>query len=105
MPCAAESSTSSLLKLSERSGSVSGPRTVVSASSPGGGFARTDHPRRSAVSPERIETEVDGRRLSLSNLDKVLYPETGFTKGEMIDYYARIAEVMVPHVEDRAITF
>ena len=52
-----------------------------------------------------IETEVDGRRLSLSNLDKVLYPETGFTKGEVIDYYARIAPVMVPHLEGRCITF
>jgi bifunctional non-homologous end joining protein LigD len=52
-----------------------------------------------------IETEVDGRRLSLSNLDKVLYPETGFTKGEVIDYYARIAPVMLPHLEGRCITF
>ena len=52
-----------------------------------------------------VEVEVDGRRLSLSNLDKVLYPETGFTKGEVIDYYARIAPVMLPHIEHRALTF
>jgi bifunctional non-homologous end joining protein LigD len=51
-----------------------------------------------------VETEIDGRRLSLSNLDKVLYPETGFTKGEVLDYYARIAEVMLPHVVDRPVT-
>jgi bifunctional non-homologous end joining protein LigD len=57
------------------------------------------------VSPERIETEVDGRRLSLSNLDKVLYPATGFTKGQVLDYYARIAEVMVPHLRGRPATF
>jgi bifunctional non-homologous end joining protein LigD len=57
------------------------------------------------VSPERVETEVDGRRLSLSNLDKVLYPETGFSKANVIDYYARIAEVMVPHLADRPVTF
>lgn len=47
---------------------------------------------------------VAGRRLSLSNLDKVLYPEVGFTKAEVVDYYARIAEVMVPHLGDRCIT-
>ena len=52
-----------------------------------------------------VEVEVEGRRLSLSNLDKVLYPETGFTKGEVIDYYARIAPVMLPHIEHRALTF
>jgi bifunctional non-homologous end joining protein LigD len=47
---------------------------------------------------------VDGRQLSVSNLDKVLYPATGTTKGEVIDYYARIAEVMLPHVADRPMT-
>ena len=47
---------------------------------------------------------VDGRELSLSNLDKVLYPETGTTKGEAIGYYARIAAVMVPHLAGRCIT-
>lgn len=56
------------------------------------------------MSPERVETEVDGRRLSLSNLDKVLYPDSGFTKAAVIDYYARIAEVMVPHVTQRPLT-
>lgn len=48
--------------------------------------------------------EIEGRRLKLSNLDKVLYPATGTTKAEVIDYYARIAEVMVPHLRDRGIT-
>jgi bifunctional non-homologous end joining protein LigD len=47
---------------------------------------------------------VEGRRLTLSNLDKVLYPETGTTKAEVIDYYARIAPVMVPHLADRGVT-
>jgi bifunctional non-homologous end joining protein LigD len=50
------------------------------------------------------EVTVGERTLSLSNLDKVLWPETGFTKGQMIDYYARIAPVMVPHLKGRAIT-
>jgi bifunctional non-homologous end joining protein LigD len=48
--------------------------------------------------------EVEGRRLTLSNLDKVLYPETGTTKAEVIDYYARIAPVMVPHLAERGVT-
>ncbi|HMG40576.1 MAG TPA: non-homologous end-joining DNA ligase [Acidimicrobiales bacterium] len=48
--------------------------------------------------------EVEGRRLKLSNLDKVLYPETGTTKAEVIDYYARVAPVMVPHVRNRGVT-
>ena len=48
--------------------------------------------------------DVEGRELKLSNLDKVLYPATGFTKGEVIDYYARIAPVMLPHLRGRPIT-
>jgi bifunctional non-homologous end joining protein LigD len=58
------------------------------------------------VSPasERHEVTVDGRTLSLSNLDKVLYPSTGFTKGQVIDYYARVAPVMLPHLKGRPIT-
>jgi bifunctional non-homologous end joining protein LigD len=53
---------------------------------------------------ERSEVSVDGRTLSLSNLDKVMYPATGFTKGQVVDYYARIAPVMVPHLAGRPIT-
>ncbi len=48
--------------------------------------------------------DIEGRQLKLSNLDKVLYPEVGFTKGEVIDYYARIAPTMVDHVGDRGVT-
>jgi bifunctional non-homologous end joining protein LigD len=48
--------------------------------------------------------QVEGRQLRLSNLDKVLYPETGTTKAEVIDYYARIAPAMVPHLVDRGVT-
>ncbi len=47
---------------------------------------------------------IDGHTLGLSNLDKVLYPESGFTKGEVIDYYARIAPVLLAHLGDRGIT-
>ena len=48
--------------------------------------------------------EVDGREVSLTNLDKVLYPSTGFTKGEVIDYYARIAPVILRHLRGRPLT-
>ncbi len=48
--------------------------------------------------------EVDGRELKLTNLDKVLYPESGFTKGEVVDYYAKVAPAIVPHLSGRAVT-
>ena len=48
--------------------------------------------------------EIEGKHLSLTNLDKVLYPATGFTKGQVIDYYARIAPVLVPHLAGRPLT-
>ncbi|RKS71835.1 bifunctional non-homologous end joining protein LigD [Actinomadura pelletieri DSM 43383] len=54
------------------------------------------------MTSKRTTVEVEGRQVSLSNLDKNLYPE--FTKGEVIDYYARIAPVMLPHLKDRAAT-
>ncbi|KOU66082.1 ATP-dependent DNA ligase, partial [Streptomyces sp. WM4235] len=50
-------------------------------------------------------TMVEGRRISLSNLDKVLYPESGFTKGEVLHYYARVADAMLPHLHDRPVSF
>lgn len=50
-------------------------------------------------------TEVEGRRLALSNLEKVLYPATGFTKGELLHYYATTAEVLLPHLRGRAVSF
>jgi bifunctional non-homologous end joining protein LigD len=48
--------------------------------------------------------EVDGKHLKLSNLDKVLYPATGFTKGQVIDYYARIGPVLIPQLAGRPLT-
>ncbi len=53
---------------------------------------------------DRVTVEVEGRRLTLSNLQKVLYPQTGFTKGEMIDYYTRVAPVLLPHLAERPLT-
>jgi bifunctional non-homologous end joining protein LigD len=51
-----------------------------------------------------VTTDVDGHQIRLSNLDKVLYPAVGFTKAEVIDYYVRVAEAMLPHLDDRAVT-
>jgi len=56
------------------------------------------------VADDRILVRVDGRELELSNLDKVLYPAAGFTKGEVIDYYTRVSPVLLPHLGDRALT-
>jgi bifunctional non-homologous end joining protein LigD len=53
--------------------------------------------------PETI-VEVEGRKLKLTNLEKVLYPATGFTKGQVVDYYARIAPVLLPHLAGRPLT-
>jgi bifunctional non-homologous end joining protein LigD len=52
----------------------------------------------------KVPVTVEGRQLALSNLDKVLYPAVGFTKAEVIDYYSRIAPVLLPHLRDRALT-
>ncbi|MGK5551259.1 non-homologous end-joining DNA ligase [Actinomadura kijaniata] len=54
------------------------------------------------MSSKRVAVKVEGRELSLSSLDKDLYPE--FTKGEVVDYYTRIAPVMLPHLRDRPAT-
>jgi bifunctional non-homologous end joining protein LigD len=56
------------------------------------------------VASRRIEVEVEGRTLSLSNLDKVLYPQVGFTKGEVIDYYTRVSSALLPHLRNRPLT-
>lgn len=56
------------------------------------------------MAEERTEVEVDGRTLSLSNLDKIMWPKPGTTKGEAIDYYARVAETLIPHLAGRPLT-
>jgi bifunctional non-homologous end joining protein LigD len=55
-------------------------------------------PRRESI------VNVEGRELSLSNLDKVLYSEAGFTKGQVIDYYVRVAPMLLPHLAGRPLT-
>ena len=51
-----------------------------------------------------VPVQIDGRTLTLSNLDKVMYPETGFTKAQVVDYYARVAPTMLPHLRGRPLT-
>jgi bifunctional non-homologous end joining protein LigD len=54
--------------------------------------------------PKETTVDIEGRHLKLSNLDKVLYPEAGFTKGQVVDYYVRIAPVLLPHLRGRPLT-
>jgi bifunctional non-homologous end joining protein LigD len=53
---------------------------------------------------QKVPVEVEGRELALSNLDKVLYPAAGFTKAQVLDYYQRIAAVLLPHIAGRPVT-
>ena len=48
--------------------------------------------------------KVGGKSLALSNLDKILYPKTGFTKGQVIDFYTSVSRYLLPHLKDRPIT-
>ncbi len=67
---------------------------------------RDDKPAELVVREEAnaVVAEVDGRQVKLSNLDKVLYPEAGFAKRDVIDYFARVAPTVLPHLEGRALT-
>ena len=59
------------------------------------------------MTPDRstsVKVSVGGRELSISNLDKVMYPKTGFTKGQVIDFYTRIAPAILPHLRNRPLT-
>jgi bifunctional non-homologous end joining protein LigD len=79
------------------------PARGVLARSPAGDAA--DRPYEIVHTTKRhVEIEVEGRRLRLSNRDKVLYPDTGFTKGELIDYYAAVAPFLLPHLAGRPVT-
>src|SRR5437868_6812497 len=52
----------------------------------------------------KSELDIEGTKVPVSNLDKVFYPKTGFTKGNVIDYYVRISPYLLPHLKDRPIT-
>src|SRR4029079_10830480 len=53
---------------------------------------------------EEVMVDVGGRTLKISTLSKVMYPTTGTTKGEVLNYYARVAPVLLPHLAERAVT-
>ena len=57
-----------------------------------------------AAKRTEVAVEVDGRVLTLVNLEKVMYPRTGTTKAEVLNYYAQVAPVLLPHLADRAVT-
>lgn len=61
-------------------------------------------PKRPEHPQTEVHVDVEGRTLRLTNLEKVLYPQTGTTKGEVLDYYARIAPVLLPHLAGRPVT-
>lgn len=56
------------------------------------------------MADKKTVVNIEGRELTLTNLEKVLYPGSGFTKAQVIDYYARIAAVLLPHLRDRPLT-
>ncbi|HEX2177701.1 MAG TPA: non-homologous end-joining DNA ligase [Nocardioidaceae bacterium] len=56
------------------------------------------------MAESKVRVEVGGRSLALSNLDKVIYPASGFTKGEVIDYYVQVADPLLAHLQDRPLT-
>ena len=67
-------------------------------------MARARERRGRGMPREEVRVRVDGHSLKLSNLDKVLYPVTGTTKGEVIAYYTKIASVLLPHLRERPVT-
>ena len=54
--------------------------------------------------PKKQQLEIEGRQLVVSNLDKIFFPQCGFTKGETIAYYSQAAQVLLPHLRDRPLT-
>ncbi|PYJ22860.1 MAG: ATP-dependent DNA ligase, partial [Verrucomicrobia bacterium] len=54
--------------------------------------------------PQKAELIVEDHKIQVSNLEKIIYPKVGFTKGQVIDYYIRVAPVLLPHLKDRPLT-
>src|SRR5438045_626745 len=65
---------------------------------------KTCHSRLRIVAKKETVIQIEGKTLKLSNLEKVLYPAVGFTKGQVIDYFVRIAPVLLPTLKDRPLT-
>src|SRR5450759_3105996 len=99
--------TSSSRSSSPRSSSWSGPGRASSAHPPSRACALTRPRARwcAKVAKETaVEVQIEGRTLKLTNLEKVLYPEVGFPKAQVIDYYTRMAAVILPHTRDHPLT-
>src|SRR5205085_1645516 len=80
----------------------SSAETLKSSAPPGSPEALFDRVER--LTEDAILVEVDGRELRITNWDKVLFPKAGFTKGDLIAYYARVAPAVLPHLHDRPLT-
>jgi bifunctional non-homologous end joining protein LigD len=65
---------------------------------------RRRHPNNQMASSRESVIDIQGKQIRLSNLDKVLYPQAGFTKAQVIDYYVRISPMLLPHLRDRPLT-
>lgn len=83
-------------------------RPVAASEIPVASSAQTEGAEALVKSGRRVrggvEVEIEGRTLKLTNLDKILYPSNGFTKADLIDYYAQIAPVLLAHLRDRPLT-
>jgi bifunctional non-homologous end joining protein LigD len=75
------------------------PRSDAPPGSPEALFEKVER-----LTDDAISVVVDGRELRITNWDKVLFPQAGFTKGNLIAYYARIAPAVLPHLHDRPLT-
>ncbi len=80
------------------------PVAARAADAPGDGHETRLLAARPGPRPNAAELELEGRVLRLSNLDRVLYPATGMTKGMVLDYYARIGPTLLPHLAGRPVT-
>src|SRR3977135_2721658 len=99
--------TSSSRSSSRRSSSWSGPGPASCAHRRSRACGRTSPRKRSCAKVAKsteVEVQIEGRTLKLTNLEKVLYPEVGFTKAQVIDYYTRIAPALLPPTPDHHTT-
>ena len=80
------------------------PQRVRQRRAPKSSAQRSEDRLPVGASSGGVSITLNGRTLALSNLDKIFYPQTGFTKGQVIDYYARISRVLLPHLKARCVT-
>ena len=76
-------------------------RAVSSAHSIPRSRSLTEFPRLYPMPSKKQNIEIEGREVTISNVEKVFYPESGYTKGEVIRFYSQIADVILPHLHNR----